>query len=126
MGSRSPAYETNCAGLYLQFLEIIRMVTKFVIKAIKVITIIFMPCFMSGCILLMLTGPTQLDPAQTKPLALKQFKAQVYTMRGFLDVFSTGMNSLAKTIQTQLNIQATALSYLEEKKLAHFLIQNQS
>jgi hypothetical protein len=45
-------------------------------------------------------------------------------MRGFLDVFSTGMNSLAKKIQTQLDIQGTALSYLEEKKLAHYLIQN--
>lgn len=72
----------------------------------------------------MLTGPSQLDSAQTATLSLKPFKVQAYTMRGFLDVFSTGMNSLAKRIQTQLNIQATALSYLEEKKLARFLINN--
>lgn len=83
-----------------------------------------MPCLLSGCILLMLTGPSQLDPTPTKPLTLKHFKAHAYTMRGFLDVFSTGMNTLAKQIQSQLNIQATALSYLEEKKLANFLIHN--
>lgn len=100
------------------------MVKQFMIRALKIIIMILVPSLMSGCILLMLTGPSQLAPKQTQPLKLKQYQVQAYTMRGFLDVFSTGMNSLAKKIQTQLKIQATALSYLEEKKLATFLIQN--
>lgn len=100
------------------------MIIQCIRKTTKIIIITFLPCFLSGCILLMLTGPSQLEPKSTTSLTLKHFKAQAYTMRGFLDVFSTGMNSLAKKIQSQLNIQATALSYLEEKKLANFLIHN--
>lgn len=88
----------------------------------KLLTITVLSSLLSSCILLMLGGPSQLEPSKTTSLTRHQSKAQVYTMRGFLDVFSTGMNSLAKKIHTQLHIQATALSYLEEKKLAQFLI----
>lgn len=100
------------------------MVNQLIRKAIKIVTISLLPCFLSGCILLILTGPSQLEPTPKHTSATKHDTARAYTMRGFLDVFSTGMNSLAKHIQTQLNIPAKSLSYLEEKKLAQLLIHN--
>jgi hypothetical protein len=67
----------------------------------------------------MVAGPTQLEHKTIK----NQSKARTYTMRGFLDIFSTGMNSLATKIQAQLGLEAQSLSYLEEKKLSNFLIE---
>ena len=103
------------------------MKTTLLSKILKCMTITFLSLATSGCLILMLTGPTQFDKPETTPKKVKKPiscpKARAYTMRGFLDVFSTGMNTLSTKISRELPIQATTLSYLEEKKLSTFLIK---
>lgn len=93
-------------------------------KTIKTLILITLSFQLSGCLLLFFTGPTQLDNTPASPHTKKQVtQARVYTLRGFLDIFSTGMNDLAKKVHQELGIQAQALSYLEEKKLSDYLIR---
>lgn len=95
---------------------------------------------MSGCLILMLSGPTELDDdkkskkegvvptlvsSPPKPFVCKApVKAKVYTMRGYLDVFSTGMYTLAQKIHEKLGMKTQSISYLEEKKLSKYLIND--
>ena len=96
-------------------------------KSIKILLLIGLSCNVSSCLMLFFTGPTQFNDTvpvsqhSKQPPALKN-QPRVYTMRGFMDVFSTGMNDLTKKINLQLGIKSTALSYLEEKKLSNYLI----
>jgi hypothetical protein len=85
-------------------------------------------CMLSSCVILMLGGPSKLEMPENPPTTSHAYKvhtckAHVYTMRGFMDVFSTGMNTLADRIHIELNLPARSLSYLEEKKLANILIR---
>lgn len=93
-------------------------------KISKLCFIAIASSLLPGCILLMLNGPSKLDAPHTTTSTQHHFKARVYAMRGFLDVFSTGMNTLASKVRQALPVEATALSYLEEKKLAQFLIHD--
>lgn len=98
-------------------------------KMSQLIFILFLMLPTSGCLFLILGGGSKLDtPPKTTQKNMPNHKAHkklcVYTMRGFLDVFSTGMNSLASKAHQQLHAQANTLSYLEEKRLSTFLIKN--
>ena len=82
---------------------------------------------MSGCLIMLLSGPAELEPTHLSNLkqnkASKVPIARVYAMRGLWDVFSMGMNSLAEITREKLGLQATVLSYYEEKRLSDFLIE---
>src|SRR5262249_20592071 len=105
------------------------MITTIKSIFIKLLVIMMLSSLLSGCLLMMVTGPAKFDnqkpnyqkqkPNYQKQQHQKVHKGQkekhpairTYTMRGFLDVFSTGMNTLATKIHQQLGMQATTLSY---------------
>ncbi|NDH08410.1 MAG: hypothetical protein EBY16_02105 [Gammaproteobacteria bacterium] len=92
-------------------------------KIAKCSVIVGASFLLTGCIMLLLGGPSQFEMSQLLPSKNKEVQPRAYTMRGFLDVFSTGMDSLAVRIHDELHIRARSLSYHEEKKLANFLIR---
>lgn len=101
---------------------------KLILTTIKGSIAIALSVFLSSCLMLMVTGPTQFENTPPHPLKkaeerLNTLIPRSYTMRGFLDIFSTGMNSLANKIHEQLGMQATSLSHLEARKLSQFLIK---
>lgn len=98
------------------------MPQRWIDKITKLSCLAVLSCLLTSCVLLMLGGPAQLEEPQKSP-NFARTKIQVYTMRGFLDIFSTGMDSLAEKIHSELKVKAKSLSYLEEKRLAKFLIE---
>ena len=95
---------------------------QWVFKISKLFFIVVFSFLLTSCVILMLGGPSKLDEPQAAAPTYSHSKVQVYTMRGFMDVFSTGMDSLAQKIHSELHVKAKSLSYLEEKRLAKFLI----
>ncbi len=47
----------------------------------------------------------------------------VYAMRGLLDIFSLGINSLVQTLELNYPVSGTALSYRQEQKLSEQIIE---
>lgn len=98
------------------------------------ILLLFLCCCVSGCLILMVTGPSNLENTQSnyqKKSSTNSTYPQhsgvhgaVYTLRGLFDIFSTGMNSLATKIHKQLGLTATPMSYLEAKRLSAHLIKS--
>lgn len=79
---------------------------------------------------LLVTGCTDLTQATVTPLndtihpnkGVCSQRGHIYTMRGWLGIFSIGMNRLAKKTQKELGICSTAVAYTEAKMLSEFLI----
>jgi hypothetical protein len=111
---------------------------------IKIIVLFIGTIPNEGCLFTLLQGPTKFD---TPPAPMAHYvssnetnqstfkynatqeslnycpKARVYTIRGLLDVFSTGMDNLSQEIEKQLQIPSKSMSYLEEKRLCNYLIR---
>lgn len=95
------------------------------VKISQVVFITWLSSLLSSCLFVCLTGPSPLEQPLPPKMPIKKQcpTARVYTIRGFLDVFSTGMFSLAEQINQQLAIPARSISHVEEKRLSSFLIQ---
>lgn len=97
-------------------------------KAIHAVLILGLSISGSGCLLTLLSGGSSQFEASTPkyPKTNKAAycpRARIYTVRGFLDVFSTGMIDLAGKIDRELGIPAQSISHMEEKQLSAFLIK---
>jgi hypothetical protein len=80
---------------------------------------------LSGCVFMLLFGPTKFqEPPVSRQTPHKSNNYTAYAMRGLLDVFSTGMDSLAKRLETVLMIQATSLASTETIPLSKHIIHN--
>lgn len=97
-------------------------------KTIQIVLLLVLSYCCSGCLFVFLTGPSEFETSKPKYPKYSQSaycpKARIYTVRGFLDVFSTGMIDLAGKIQRETGIPAQSISHIEEKKLAEFIIKH--
>lgn len=75
-----------------------------------------------SCADLSQAGFTQLDENTRLNKHLYTQPGHIYTMRGWLGIFSMGMNRLAKNTQKTFGICSTAVAYSEWKMLSEFII----
>lgn len=78
---------------------------------------------LSGCLVMLAKGgvdlseQSRLASSHHKPIKKQTHPVHVYTMRGWLGIFSQGMDTLAQKVENELGIQAKAMSYHERDKL---------
>lgn len=74
------------------------------------------------CLSLVNCYTTRVSPPNT--LRSKDWsQARFYAMRGFMGIFSLGMDSISKKVHQELGIETTTLPYGQEEKLSNYLIQ---
>ena len=110
----------------------------------RLILVIFCVFSLSGCLVKMVHGGADLENMdqqsykKTKPTKKKgssdtlsimkqnSIKPHIYTMRGLLGIFSTGMDELAKQTKQRLHFPAVVMSYHEDFKLVNYLINKKN
>ena len=90
---------------------------------IKALFITMLFSGLSGCFFMPFSESISNENKASKQHAKNCPRARIYAMRGFLDVFSTGLHDLTEKIEKKLIIHAKPLSYLEENRLSAFLIK---
>jgi hypothetical protein len=78
---------------------------------------------LTACGDLTLRGAAPLDSTLEGKIEQHPRLGHVYCMRGFLGVFSTGMDELAKKIDTQLGVSAVSVADEEHYRLQDFLVE---
>lgn len=79
----------------------------------------------SGCTDLTGRGPAPLDKTLVGSIETHPRIGHVYCMRGWLGIFSTGMDELAKKIDTQLGAPAVSVANEEHFRLQDFIMEEQ-
>lgn len=88
---------------------------KTISKIIKIGLILTMSLFLVHCY------TTRVNPPKT--LRSQHYnQARFYAMRGFMGIFSLGMDSISNKVHQELGIETTTLPYRQEEKLSHQLI----
>jgi len=93
------------------------------LKHTKALFIAMLFSGLSGCLFMPFSEPIPTENSASNHHPKNCPRARIYAMRGFLDVFSTGLHGLTEKIEKKLLIHAKPLSYLEENRLSTFLIK---
>jgi len=83
--------------------------------------------YLTGCMDLSGSGPAQLDRSLVNPAASPQIAytrdGHVFCMRGWLGIFSEGMNALAERMDKQTKVSAVSVANEEWTTLRDFIIE---
>jgi hypothetical protein len=84
---------------------------------------VFCLAMLSGCTDLTGRGPAPLNKTLTGNIEKHTRLGHVYCMRGWLGIFSTGMDQLAVKIDTQVGAPAVSVANEEHYRLREFIVQ---
>lgn len=90
---------------------------------INLLTCVLTTLPLISCADLSQAGYTQLDENTRLNKHLYTQPGRIYTMRGFLGVFSLGMNQLATRAQKELGINSMSVATTEWPRLSNFIIK---
>lgn len=92
-------------------------------KIYKIFTILLSILLLSSCADLTQTGLTQLDNTTLKQKKCCK-KGHVFAIRGFLGIWSRGMNTISYKAKDELHVASTSVGCVEQDRLADFIIKS--
>jgi hypothetical protein len=97
-------------------------------KGLSLLVIMFLTLNLSGCLVMFSKGQAPLPTSEnnTEKRSSSKYadirRPHVYAMRGWLGIFSKGMDELAQKVEKQLGFSSESMSYHEKNRLIKHLV----